>query len=182
MPKRCSISPLTTTPWHSRLPITARRSRSSSRQPEAPEGGRAARLDGLAVRRQLPAVLDVVLADRADRAHSEPDQVGAGLRRVALEVAVERAVAARARELVVGPREVVHADVLEARVREPRERGAEDLELRRPRRAGAARGRSGASSSTGRWRTSRRPAGRARSRAPGRSCAEKLSGVWWGRP
>ena len=111
--------------------MTVRRSRSSCGEPGAAERRRASGVHALAVRRELPPVLDVPVPDRADGAHAEPDQVGAGLRRVTLEVAVQRALPPRPRELVVGPREVVHADVLEPGVGEALERGQEDRELRR---------------------------------------------------
>ncbi len=129
-PYAASISAFTITPWQRRFWMTVRRSRSSSdrRKPRNVAAPPAA--DVLLVGAEIAAVLDVGRPDAADRAHPEADEIRPGLGRVPLKVAVERPVGPRPGELVGGPREVVHADVLEAGAGEPLERRAEDLELR----------------------------------------------------
>ena len=66
---------------------------------------------------------------RADRADAHAVEVGAGLRGVALKIAVQRAILLRDGQLVAGPREVVHADVEVAGVEKTFEAGAEDAEF-----------------------------------------------------
>ena len=72
--------------------------------------GEAPRVDGLVVRAQLLGVLREGAGHVADGRDAEPDHVGRGPRRVPHEVAMQRARRGGTRELVVGQREVVHAD------------------------------------------------------------------------
>ena len=112
MPNSCSISLLCSTPWHRMRLMTARRSKSSSVQAVAAHGGEPAAFDALAVGSDVAVVLRVARADAADRADAHAVQIGAGLRRVALKIAVQRALALRHGQFVIRPREMVHADVL----------------------------------------------------------------------
>ena len=51
---------------------------------------------------QIPLILRIDPIDAADRAHSQPEQIGAGLRRVALEIPVQRPVVLGHAQLVSG--------------------------------------------------------------------------------
>ena len=77
--------------------------------------GQVARVDRLVVVVQRLVVLRVGVAELADRADAEGDEVAVGVRRIALEIPVQRALAQRDRQLVAGQRKVVHADVDVAR-------------------------------------------------------------------
>jgi hypothetical protein len=93
-------------------------------------------------------VLRVAGPDAADGTHAHAVEVRAGLRGIALEVAMQGALALRGGQLVVRPREMVHADVkipcaqksLEARAKDPeflhsfgQPRGQRALLLTQPR-------------------------------------------------
>ena len=112
--------------------ITARRARSSRDSASAAHHRQAALVEQIAVFLQRLRVLAVGGADAADRRHPQPDQVAIGLRAVALEVAVQPALALGHRQRIVGQREMVHADVDVAGATESRER------LRQHRQLGAA--------------------------------------------
>ena len=77
---------------------------------------------------QLDA-LGVAIADLADRAHAESDQVELCVRGITLEVAVQGAVAQRLHQVVLRQREVVHTDVLVAAAGKELDRARQQREL-----------------------------------------------------
>src|SRR4051812_2442338 len=79
-------------------------------------------------------VLVIRRADGADRRYAEADEIALRLRRIALEVALQPPLALRDGEIVVGPREVVHADIEIAGAREPAQGKGQDLQARLRRR------------------------------------------------
>ena len=74
-------------------------------------------------------ILRVSGSDAADGADAHAVKIGAGLGGVALEIAMQRAVALGDGQFIVRPREMVHADVLIAGVQKTFEAGAEDAEF-----------------------------------------------------
>jgi len=81
------------------------------RQPETAPHRKARRIDRVLPRLQLARILAVAVADAADRADAEPDQVAIGVRRITHEIPMQSAARLRQRQLIVGQREMVHADV-----------------------------------------------------------------------
>ena len=106
-----SIDSNSSRPWHISAMMTARRSRSSRVSARPRTTGSWPWSSGVVVLGQRLGVLAVGGADAADGRHAQADQVAVGLRAVALEVAVQPALALGHRQRVVGQREVVHADV-----------------------------------------------------------------------
>ena len=113
-----SIDSNSTRPWHISAMITARRSRSSRVSARPRTHRQLALAQRVVVLVQRLGVLAVGGARPADGRHAQADQVAVGLRAVALEVAVQPALALGHGQRVVGQREVVHADVVVAAAQE----------------------------------------------------------------
>ena len=77
----------------------------------APHGGNSSRGYSRFVSGDLTPILRIRFANRANRAHAHAVQIGAGFRRVALEISVQSAVLLGDSQFVSGAREMVHADV-----------------------------------------------------------------------
>ncbi len=86
-------------------------------------------LDAFAVVRDVAVILRVARAHAADRADAHAVQIRAGFGRVALKIAVQRALALGHGQFVIRAREVVHADVLVSGVQKIFKPGAENSEL-----------------------------------------------------
>ena len=80
-------------------------------QAHAAEHRQAAGVDRRFPAGQVARVLAEAVADMADRADAQADQVAVGVGGVAHEVAMQAAARLRLRQVVVGQGEVVHADV-----------------------------------------------------------------------
>src|SRR4249919_975610 len=79
--------------------------------------------------RQVARVLAEAVADVADRAHAQADEVAVGVGGVAHEVAMQAAARLRDREIVVGQCEMIHADVHVARGGQFRDRQLQQHEF-----------------------------------------------------
>src|ERR1700752_3005809 len=78
----------------------------------------AAPVDGFRVAGQLAIILAVSGTNRTDRANAHSVEIGAGLCRITLEIAVQCAPFLSHRQFIARFGEMVHADVLIARVKE----------------------------------------------------------------
>src|ERR1700676_398477 len=74
-------------------------------------GGDTALLHGLFPGRQVAEILRVSILDAADGGDTHTVEIGSGLGGVTLKIAVQRAVALRNSQFVIGFREMAHADV-----------------------------------------------------------------------
>src|ERR1700686_3680294 len=99
------------------------------RERDSATGGERALADGVLVARKPVRVLRVEAADVADRRDPERDHLRRSLHGVALEVAAEPSSRPRLCELVVGQREVIHADLPVAGGRQGLPREPEQVEL-----------------------------------------------------
>src|SRR5207245_2344905 len=98
-------------------------------QSVAAHRGHAARFDAGLIARNIAVVLRIGAGDPADGAHAHSAKVRAGLGRIALKIAVQRAVALRDGQFVAGPRKVVHSDIQIPGVEKFFQAGAENVEL-----------------------------------------------------
>src|SRR3990167_2562538 len=80
-------------------------------QVHAPEDGKAALVNGNLPAGQVARILAEAVADMADGADAQADQIAVGMGRVAHEIAMQAAPCLCLREVVVGQGEVVHADI-----------------------------------------------------------------------
>src|SRR5579883_3186509 len=88
-------------------------------------------IDGRLPRAQISMVLAEAIAEMADRAHSQADEVAIGMSRVAHEVAMQLPRCLGAGEVIVRPREMIHADVTVSRCTQPVDRQPEERDARR---------------------------------------------------
>ena len=108
---RRSMASMSIAPWHMSCWMTSARTRSSKLSSRPRHTGGWPRSTASLPGRQLARILAEGVADVADGADAEADQIAVGVRGVAHEIAVQRAGVLRQRQVVVRQREVIHADV-----------------------------------------------------------------------